>query len=334
MATMDDIAKKLGTTKGTVSKALSGAEDISETMRKAVLEAAVELGYNRVNRASHKPKICVFIENISYANPDDFGWGLITGFRKMAEPAGYAVDIVDLTNTLQKSIHYDTYMLQHNYKGGFFLGTTLSDPWLTDFATCRTPTVLYDNHPQYNPNVSAVSIDNDEGMEIAISTLQKQGHKTIGYLSGALGAYVFQQRYMAFFHALRKHGMNDDRKLAGHPYHTAECLESDLPRLLELGCTAIICSHDLLAHAVLIHCKEIGVRIPEDLSIIGIDDLPICRYTDPPLSSIRQDRNELGKSAFHALSSQIEQVHLNTLKLHPELVLRGSVGSAPKLKNF
>lgn len=329
MATMDDIAKRLGITKSTVSKALSGADDVSEGMRKAVIETAVELGYSRITRATENPKICVFIENISYENPEDFGSEMITGFRKMAEPAGYSVDIVDLTTSLQKSIRYDTYMMQHNYKGGFFMGTTLSDPWLTDFSSCRTPTVLYDNHPQYNPNVCTVSIDNDEGMDMAISMLQKQGHKTIGYLSGGLGSYVFQQRYMAFFHALRKHSMNDSRNLAGHPFQTAECLEKDLPRLLKLGCTAIICSHDLLAHAVMIHCSEIGVKIPDDLSIFGIDDLPICKYTAPPLSTIRQDRNELGKSAFYALSSQMSGVHLNTLKLHPELVIRGSVGQAP-----
>lgn len=332
MATMQDIAARLGVTKSTVSKALSGAEDVSEAMRTAVLETAVELGYSRIPRTNQQPKICIFIENMEYTHPEDFGWELVTGFRKMAEPAGYTVDIVDLTISLQKSIHYDTYMLQNNYKGGCFLGTTLSDPWMTDFATCHTPTVLYDNHPQYNPMVSTVNIDNNEGMEIAISMLQKQGHKTIGYLSSALGAYVFQQRYLAFFHALRKHGLNDSQKLAGHPYHTADCMEKYLPRLLKMGCTAIICSHDLLAHAVMMHCREIGIRVPEDLSIVGIDDLPICKYTTPPLTSIRQDRNELGKSAFYALSSQINHVHLNALTLHPELVLRQSVGPAPAQK--
>lgn len=330
MATMGDIAKKLGITRGTVSKALSGAEDVSDAMRKAVLETAVELGYSRITRVNERPKICVFIENMAYEKPEDFGWEIITGFRKMAEPEGYSVTIVPLTAAMQRSIHYDTYMMQHNYRGGFFLGTTLSDPWLLDFADCRTPTVLYDNAAQYNPVVSTVSIDNDEGMDMAISALRELGHTTIGYLSGGIGSYVYQQRYMAFFHALRKHGLSDNRALAGHPYQISECLDVHLPRLLNMGCTAIICSHDILAHTIMIHCAENHIRIPQDLSIVGIDDLPLCRYTQPPLSTIRQDRTELGKSAYYALSSQIHQVHINTLKLHPELIVRDSIGPAPR----
>lgn len=330
MATLDDIAKRIGVAKSTVSKALSGAEDVSESMRAAVLEAAVELGYTRITRARQAPKVCIFIENMAYKKPEDFGWELIIGFRKMAEPAGFAVDIVDLDLDLQKKIHYDTFMLQNNYRGGFFLGTTLHDPWIADFATCHTPTVLYDNHSQHNPAVCTISIDNEEGMELAVTALHKLGHNTIGYLSGALGSYVFQQRYLAFFHVLRKLGMNDSRNLAGHPFQTAECLEKDLPRLLKLGCTAIICSHDLLAHSVMIHCSEIGIRIPEDLSIIGIDDLPIGRYTTPPLTTLRQDRTELGKSAFYALSCQMSQVRLGMLELHPELIIRSSTGPAAR----
>ena len=109
---------------------------------------------------------------------------------------------------------------------------------------------------------------------------------------------------------------------------TADCIDQHLPRLIKQGCTAIVCSHDLLAHAVMIHCAEMGIKIPEELSIIGIDDLPLCRYTNPPLTSLRQDRTELGKSAYYALSCQINQIHINSLLLHPELIMRDSVGTA------
>lgn len=328
MATMDDIARHLGVSKGTVSKALSGAEDISEGTRKAVLEAAVELGYTRVTRANKKAKICIFIENMAYEKPDDFGRDLVVGFRKMAEPAGYTVDLVPLTNAIQKEMHYDEYMMKHDYKGGFVLGITFTDPWIKEFKTCRTPTVLFDIFVHCNPNVVYVGVDNDEAMDIAIQKLKYLGHKTIGYLSGGLGSYVFQERYLSFFRNLRKNGLNDNRSLAGHAYLTADCIDQHLPRLIKQGCTAIVCSHDLLAHAVMIHCAEMGIKIPEELSIIGIDDLPLCRYTNPPLTSLRQDRTELGKSAYYALSCQINQIHINSLLLHPELIMRDSVGTA------
>lgn len=330
MATMDDIARQLGISKGTVSKALSGASDISETMRKTVLETAVELGYSRIPRAKNAPKVCVFIENMKYEKPEDFGWDLVTGFRKLAEPAGYLVDLVKLDEINQKEVRYDEYMLMNNYLGGFFLGVTLSDPWINDFRTCHTPTVLFDNKVPNNPMVVHVGIDNDEAMNFTISRLKDLGHKKIGYLSASLGSYVFQERYLAFFRALKKNNLDSDKNLAGHSYFTSECMENHLPRIIELGCTAIICSHDLLAHSAMIHLAEKGFRIPEDISIVGIDDLSICQYTTPTLSSIRQDRTELGKSAYYALSCQINKIHINTLLLHPEIIFRGSTGPAPE----
>lgn len=329
MATMDDIAKQLGITKGTVSKALSGAADVSETMRKSVLETAVELGYSRIVRPGAGPRVCVFVQNMACEKPEDFGWEIITGFRKLAEPAGYQVDVLPLTMELRQGTRYDEYMLLHNYQGAFFLGLTLLDPWMKDFKTCSTPAVLYDNHVKSNPAITHVGVDNDEGMDLAISRLKELGHRRIGYLSSALGSYVYWARYASFFHVLRQHKLPAHKKLAGYSFHLTECLERHLPRLLDLGCTAIICSHDLLAHMLLIHCAELGIRVPEQLSVVGIDDIPLCRYTAPPLSSIRQDRTELGKSGFYALSSQLERTPISTLLLHAELIERGSTGPAP-----
>ncbi len=327
MATMDDIAKRLGISKGTVSKAFSGAEDVSEAMRRSVLETAVELGYTRQLRSWEAPRICVFIENMAYAHPDDFGWDLVTGFRKLAEPDGCIVDLIPLSDALQRQNRYDEYMLRCNYQGAFFLGTTLSDPWTAEFKTCRTPTVLLDNHNQYNPQVTQVGIDNDEAMESAIHDLKRLGHRRIGYISAGLGSYIYQERYQAFFRALRKHRLEEDRRLAGHSDDLDECLDVHLPRLLESGCTAIQCSHDLLAREVLLRCLALGKSVPGDVSILGIDDLPLCRELTPALSSIRQDRTELGKSAYYALSSQIHRIHISCLKLHSEIVLRASVGA-------
>lgn len=327
---MDDIAKRLGVSKGTVSKALSGAADVSETMRKSVLETAVELGYSRVSRGGSGRRLAVFVENMAYENPDDFGRDIITGFRKLAEPADYQVDVIALNEEIQRNLHYDEYMLRGGYRGAVFLGMTLLDPWMRDFKTCSTPAVLYDNHIKSNPRITHVGIDNDEGMDMAVARLVELGHQKIGYLSSALGSYVYQARYKSFFNALRQHRLDAHQYMAGYSYRISECLERHLPRLLDKGCTAIICSHDLLAHTLLIHCGELGIRVPEDLSVVGIDDIPLCRYTAPPLTTIRQNRTELGKCAFHALSSQLGQVPISTLLLHAELIERASIGPAPR----
>ena len=327
MATLDDIARSLGVSKSTVSKALSGAKDISKAMRQTVLERAVEMGYSRLARSADLPRLVVFVINMEYAKPEDFGYDLVMGFRQAAEPAGYQVDVLPLNQSMQQT-HYDTYMVQHNYGGALLLGLSLLDPWMKDFETCKTPAILYDNHINANPRVTHVGVDNAEGMELAVQYLKGLGHTKIGYLSSALEAYVYRQRYNAFFQALKTCGLPSDEQLSGHSYFINDCMQH-LPRLLEQGCTAIVCSHDLLAHSAMIHCAQMGYRIPEDISILGFDDIPMCRYTLPPLSSIRQDRINIGKSAFYAMLNQLNNVHVTSLLLHPELVERASCAKLP-----
>lgn len=324
MATLDDIARELGVSKSTVSKALNGAKDVSKAMRHAVLEKAVEMGYSRITRSTEQPKLAVFIINMEYTKPEDFGYDLVMGFRQAAEPSGYQVDLIPLTLQLQTDLHYDTYMVQNNYVGAFLLGLSLLDPWMKDFETCKTPAILYDNHIKVNPRVTHVGVDNPEGMDLAVQYLKSLGHTRIGYLSSELEAYVYRLRYDAFFQAMKAHTLPMDESLAGCSYFINECLSEHLPRILDAGCTAIVCSHDLLAHSVMIHCAQMGLRVPEDISILGFDDIPMCRYTLPPLSSIRQDRANIGKSAFYAMLNQLNNVHPSSLLLHPELVERAS----------
>ena len=328
MATLDDIARELGISKGTVSKALNGADDISESTRRTVLEKAVELGYTRIAKVSSGIPICLFVENMAYQKPEDFGYEIIMGFRQIAEPLGFKPDIIELTQEMQRGMGYDQYMLLHGYRDALFLGLTLSDPWMKDFETCRTPAVLYDNHVVGNPVIAHVGVDNDEGMRLIVTHLKSLGHRTIGYLSTPLGNYVYKQRYRSFFRALYENGLNSSRALAGTSHYTADCLNRHLPRLLKQGCTAVVCCHDVLACSVMVHCRELGLNVPADISVIGFDDIPFSRFALPPLTTIRQNRIEIGKSGFYALSSLINQVHISTHLLHAELITRSSSAAA------
>ena len=329
MATLEDIAKALNLSKGTVSKALSGAKDVGNATRQAVMEKAVELGYSRLSQRGNGQKIALFITNMEYLRPDDFGYDLVGGFRKAAEPVGFRVDVIPLTIQMQLDISYDSYMLKGGYCGGLFLGLSLrEDPWMKDFESCTTPTVLYDNHVSANPHVTYIGTNNQEGMDIAIQYLKDLGHRKIGYLSYELHAYIYQRRYYAYLQSMVEHGLESDPNLTGSAHHVSDCLGIHLPRLLAQGCTAIICSHDVLAHSLLVHCSELGLSVPADISIIGFDDIPLCRYTIPPLSTIRQDRENLGRSAFYALTSQINNVHVSSLLLHAQLIQRSSCGPA------
>ena len=329
LATLDDIAQELGLSKGTVSKALNGAKDISKKTRQIVLEKAVELGYSRAARSSDAPRVAVFVIHMEYTKVDDFGYDLIMGFRQMAEPAGFQVDVIPLTTQIQTDFHYDEYMVSHNYVGAAFLGMCLPDPWIKEFPTCKTPTVLYDNDAGYNPKVASVGVNSVEGIELAVNYLRALGHQKIGYLSSALDSYVYLQRYESFIQVMTRLGLPADETVMGNSFLVSKCVSDHLPRLLKNGCTAIICSHDVLAHSAIIHCSELGLRIPRDISIMGFDDIPLCRFTSPALTTIRQNRLALGKSSFFALYGHLNGVPLSTHLLHAELIERDSCSALP-----
>ena len=330
MTTIQDIADRLGISKGTVSKALNNAPDISETLRRQVLETAVELGYTKFRRYKESSRrVCILVQkdNMDYEEPHHFAYDMILGFRQIAEPSGYEVEVIPVDTQLQHSSGFDVFMLEKGCLGAFAIGFSLNDPWMNDFKTCRTPAVLYDNCLIGNPNVSYVGVDNDEAMELAVSHLASYGHRKIAYLSSSLGSQVLQMRYSAFFRAMRRHGLKVNSGSAGCSYYLSECMEQHLPRFLKSGMTAIICCHDAMANAALLQCQQMGVHVPQDVSIVGFDDFQFSGHTVPPLTTIRQDLNELGKSGFYSLNSLLNGTAISTFLLHAQLIERRSTAA-------
>ena len=100
--------------------------------------------------------------------------------------------------------------------------------------------------------------------------------------------------------------------------------ENYVATLLNAGATAIICGSDVIAYGVLAECQRKGVRVPEDVSVIGFDDLPLSAHTNPPLTTIRQNRIELGKCGYMALHSLMNGCSVSKTVLRPQIILRNS----------
>lgn len=328
MPTINDIAAKVGVSKSTVSKALNNANDISETLRKKIVETAVEIGYekNRIRKDNQK-KLCILIENMDYEDPMGFGHEIVIGFKQLAVPAGWEVETIALSEEFQKKTGYDVFMLEHQYQGAFILGFSLIDPWMEDLKTAHIPAVLYDNYIPENPRVAYVGVNNEEGFNIAVSHLKNLGHTKIGYLGGDLKSHITIARYQAYLHAMEHHNLAIDKDLIGCSYYISECTLKYLPILLEKHATAILCGHDSLASAVMAHCVELKYKVPDDISIIGFDDAPFSAYTVPGLTTIRQDRNAIGRCGYYALSSLLNETSISSLLLRAEFIERHSTSA-------
>lgn len=329
--TINDIAERLGISKSTVSKGLNNATDVSSETKRLILETAAEMGYIN-KRIRQNAKICIIIENIDYNTPNQFGYDIVEGFKHMAELEGWIVDIVPVTQDFQKLTPYDVFMIQEGYQASFVLGFSLLDPWMEEFRTSHYPTVLFDNYIKGNPNIASVGCDNAEGFEYAVKHLVKLGHKKIGLISGPLDSYILKARYHAYIAALEKFGLEVNENYIGLGYYVSESTRTYIPKLVEQGVTAILFSHDVRAISAITECNDREIRIPEDLSIIGFDDLPIAAYCEPPLTTIQQDRTALGKCGYYAMTSLLNNVPIGSILLRAPLIIRESTGPAPEAK--
>jgi len=327
MATIKDIADKLGIAVSTVSKGLNGASDISADMRQLVLDTAVEMGYaSKKMKATGTRKVCIFIENMDYENIDQFGYEIIVGFKLSAARRHWDVTVVPTNLNMQTAEKFDTYMLKNGYSGAFLLGFTLHDDWVWQLGKTTVPTVLLDNYIERNTHVGYVGTDNYEGIDLAVSHLYSLGHKRIAFLNGSKNSMVSEQRHQSFYNSMTKHGLIPDENLIEYGYYVPDCAKDHVPGFLKNGATAIMCASDLIATGVIVELQKRGLKVPEDVSVIGFDDLPIAAQLSPSLTTIRQDRTDIGKSAFLLLDGLIHNVTISKLLLRAKFIQRESTG--------
>lgn len=325
MATIKDIAQKLGISVSTVSKGLNGASDISDDLRQLVLDTAVQMGYStkRSKKVEYR-KLCLFVENMEYETLDSFGYDIILGFKQNAFRHKWDVTVISITPQFQQEEKYDTYLLKHGYCGAFLLGLALQDPWMKQLHHTTMPTVLFDNFIDYNPNVCYLGTDSYEGIRMAVQHLSNLGHKKIGFINGSPYSLVTDQRHEAFRKSMAEFNLPINEKLLVHGYFVSASAKYHVPGFLEEGATAIVCGNDLIAQGVIEYCTSHGYRVPEDVSVIGFDNIPIAATTVPPLTTIAQQRNELGKSAYVILNSLILHISIGKMQLRPKLIERES----------
>ena len=300
MATIKDIANRLGVSVSTVSKGLNGASDISDELRQMVLDTAVEMGYStKRSKKVENRKLCIFIENMNYETIDEFGYDIVLGFKQNAFRRKWDVDILPITPAFQES-------------------------WIKQLENTTMPTVLFDNFISGNPNVCYLGTDSYEGITMAVNHLVNLGHKNIAFLNGSLYSLVSDQRQEAFESAMAAASLPVQKDLTAYGYYVSDSAKYHVPGFLSAGATAVVCGNDLIAKGVIDECTKRGFRVPEDVSVVGFDDISIAATFDPPLTTIRQERNELGRCAYDILNSLIHHIPISKTLLRPKLIERES----------
>jgi DNA-binding LacI/PurR family transcriptional regulator len=310
-----DVARRAGVSQSTVSLVFSGKAPgrISSRTEAAVRAAAEELGY-RPNVAARALKtgaartVALVVPDIT--NP--FFGGLLRGAQTAARAAGYAVALIDTANDRDWGAA-SAEALRAGPADGLLLfevdpppPTAGSEPIVVIESECR-------GHP-------SVRLDVEGGTEAALRHLLELGHRRIGHIASVHDLPTF---------ALRRRAV--DRLVAGvvpraGAEFTLESARDAARRLLsdDPDLTALFCDDDVVAAGAYLAVRDLGLRIPGDLSIVGFDGLDIGRVLDPPVTTVLADAAELGRIAFELLLAQLAGRRPRSRVLAVELEVRGS----------
>jgi DNA-binding LacI/PurR family transcriptional regulator len=317
----------------TVSRTINGSPVVSERLSKRVWQAIEHLNYFPNSHArtlvSGRSRLFgIIVENIT--NP--FFPELIQSFEEIAVAHGYEIlvsssnsDPAILTTCIRR-------MLERKVEGVAVLTFGEEEPVLDQLAFRDIPIVLAE-FKLSDPKASTILLDYSTGIRAAVAHLAELGHQKIGYLAGPHKLHSAVTRENDFHAAMQAAGLAPQKKWIIECDHTLKGGVVGFGKLQALASrpTALLCSNDMTAIGVLRAAYMQGLRVPQDLSVIGLDDIDFAEFTLPPLTTIRLSRSDLARAAFEALRQQAEEPAKPGLKheflVSTSLVVRGSTAA-------
>ena len=333
-ARLADVATQAGVSEATVSRVLNGKSSVSAATRQSVLIALDVLGYERPSRLRRTQAALVGLIVPELTNP------IFPAFAQVIENAlsRHGFTPVLCTQT-PGGVHEDDYtqmLLERGVSGIVFVSGLHADSGADhqryrDLLDRGLPIVLVNG---YADDVDApyVSTDDHAASDLAVEHLTSLGHTRIGLAVGP-DRFVPAIRKIAGFRQAMTRVLPDldVEPLIERSLFTVEGGHAAAVRLLESGCTAIVCGSDLMALGAIRAVRDAGREVPRDVSVVGYDDSPLIAFTDPPLTTLRQPVQGMGEAAVRALVDEIAGQHAPRAEyvFRPELVVRGSTGVAP-----
>jgi DNA-binding LacI/PurR family transcriptional regulator len=326
------IAKAAKVSTATVSRTMNGFTTVNPKMAKRVWEAIDELDYfpNTNARALVSGRSRLFGLIVSeITNP--FFPELIQGFEDIAVENGYEILIGSTNYDPKRMSHCIRRMIERKVDGVAVMTFGIEEPLLDQLANRKVPLVFIDIGPN-RPGISVLKIDYHHGIRQGVQHLAALGHRNIAFVSGPERLHSAQSRVAAFSKALQECGIAADPLRIVKGDHTMEggiaAMESILAA--KVRPTAVMCSNDMTAIGVLHKLYRAGLRVPDDLSVIGFDDIHIAEVTTPPLTTIQMSRFELARAAVTALRSQVEGdsgfTEKREFNIETNLIVRESTG--------
>lgn len=332
-ATIADVAHRSGVSTATVSRVLSGAVPARAATRERVLAAARELDYRpsgiaRALKRDETRTIGLLITDIG--NP--FFPQIVRAIEDEAHRRGYGVVLCNAADDPDRELAYLDLLLERRVDGLIVASARTTGRHADRLAEVPMPVVLV-NAQAPTGRLSSITVAHRHGSRMAARHLLSLGHRRIGHVAGpSLQAAAARLRLAGVSDALREAGLDaatlavaeGDEHVDGGERAAEQLLAEDpLP-------TGIVCYNDLSAIGALRAIRRAGLQVPADVSVVGFDDIELAAWTDPPLTTIRQPTDALGRWAVERLTTgPAGPEPASHVVLEPSLVVRGSTAPPP-----
>ncbi|AKI97043.1 LacI family DNA-binding transcriptional regulator [Kosmotoga pacifica] len=333
--TISDIARRLDISPSTVSRALSGKPGVSDELRKKILSLAEKMDYiPNVAAKSLKTQKTKTIGLIISDIRNPFFLDVMHGVESVLFPRGYKFIVCSINENLEREAVYLNWLMEHGVEG------ILASPLTTvsgkhngrlykKIARLGIPVVFYDRLIQSVENFDSVVLDNETAIADGAFYLTRKGHKKIGICLARRGLYTIEERYKGFKKAVELLRIETKPEWIIEGKHPLDNSFEKLRKLFnsEERPTAIISTNHPMTRTILKAARACGLKIPEDISVLGFDDLIENELMSPPITTIRQPVMEIGRIATTLLLGRIdgEKGKPSSIKLKAELIERESV---------
>lgn len=314
MATIKDVARAAGVSVTTVSRALNNYSDVNVDTKARIQEVATRLNYvpNRAAQSLVKKEnrtLALILSGLEKeGGKDNIVYRMLAGMYAYAETRDYDVALYTTDSAHQKKKGYIEFCREHNISGAVFNGMRLDDPYLKEIFDSGMPCVLIDLDMEA-ANVSSITIDNIQAAKEAVKLLLDKNHRTIGCVIGREEADVTIKRLTGYGMALKEYGIAYDETLVVCGNYMEDEAYYETKSLLNKrqDITALFCLSDMMALGAIRAIRDMGLSVPEDISVIGFDDIPLSAYLNPPLATVHQDFYQMGFQSARLLMNMVQE---------------------------
>lgn len=333
MATIKDVARAAGVSLGTVSNVLNGKESVKQESRERVRQAIRELGFQYNMTASALRTRAT--KNVGLVIPtivNPYYPELARGTEDAVRKAGCTLFLCNSDRELDKERQYVNALLSRGADGLILVKTGLGEDELRQLSE-KISLVLVDYQEKREKGFYIVNVNDTAGIRQGMCLLRQKGHERIAFISGQIDSYSSECRIEAYKNCLSEWGIQyrPGYVAMGDYSWNSGYVSARKFMALDEPPTAIFASNDIMAIGVIKAAVEMGIRIPEQLSVIGYDDIEMSNLCAPALTTIHQPKYQIGVEAARLLISSREKDGADEMyiQLETRLVSRKSVGNAP-----